>query len=43
MVNVWMPPRSTKQLVSAVGEGATPGLIIREYVRGIKAARPAAQ
>ncbi len=34
---------STKQLVSAAGEGATAALMIREYLRGIKEARSAAQ
>ena len=34
---------STKQLVSAAGEGATGALMIREYLRGIKEARSAAQ
>jgi thioredoxin reductase (NADPH) len=34
---------STKQLVSAAGEGATAALMIREYLRGIKQARSAAQ
>jgi thioredoxin reductase (NADPH) len=33
---------STKQLVSAAGEGATAALMIREYLRGIKEARSAA-
>jgi thioredoxin reductase (NADPH) len=34
---------STKQLVSAAGEGATAALMIREYLRGIKETRSAAQ
>jgi thioredoxin reductase (NADPH) len=34
---------STKQLVSAAGEGATAALMIREYLREIKEARSAAQ
>jgi len=34
---------STKQLVSAAGEGATAALMIREYLRAVSEARPAAQ